>query len=596
MTWTLKIENIAGILQGEASIEHGVNAVRASNWQGKSSFLAAIETAFGTGTRLTEGQDHGHVELDIDGTTYAVDLDRTNSTISQSGNPYLTDDVDRVCAELFAFLDETNDVRQAVRVGDNLEDLLTRPLDFENIDQQIADLKSERQQVEAELNRAQSAADRLPTVQEKVTRLESQLKDLQDEWDQIDHESSTDTGARDELSNLRARLEKTKTDINRYDSTANRVEEELEEKREELAALDVPTNEDLEDELQDLQSDLHDLERDKELLQSIYEVNQRVLEEDRLALLTDVSHDMLTDQLACWVCGNETSRDEVEAQLDGISDRLESLRDQESSLRSEVNSLQQKQQAIRDAERKERDLHDRIGELESQLDDARSNLESAREKKAKLEAQIDELEDEVSETEDHATDLQSEIKYTEAELEDARDDLETVEAEAAQRDVLEDEQESLRSEIEELRTRKDRVKRNTIDAFDSALDDILGRFNVGFETARLTNNFDLVVARGGREASLDALSEGERELLGIIAALAGHEAFDVADRLPVMLLDGHNGLDNTNIHHLVDYLSERVDVLILSAFPEYDDFEGHEVTPTNWQTISYQDDVESVAG
>jgi chromosome segregation ATPase len=596
MSWNLIIENIAGIRQGEATIESGVNAVRASNWQGKSSFLAAIETAFGTETPLTEGQDHGHVELEVDDTTYAVDLDRTNSTITRSGNPYLTDDVDRVSADLFAFLDETNEVRQAVRIGENLEDILTQPLDFENIDEQIANLKTERQQVETELDRAQNAADRLPRLQEKVTKLESQLEDLQEEWDELDHESSTDSEAREELSNLRARLEKTKTDINRYESTADRVEEELEAKKDELESLNVPTHDDLENKLEDLQTDLHEIERDKELLQSVYEVNERVLEEDRLALLTDVSHDMLSDTLACWVCGNETSRDEIEAQLDSISDRLKSLRERESSLRNEVNELQEQQQNVRDAERKERDLRDRIGELESQLGDTQTNLESAREQKASLETKIDELEDQVSETEGRATDLQSEIKYTEAELEDARDELETVKSEASQRDVLEKEQGSLRSEIEELRTRKERVKRNTRDAFDSALSDILARFDVGFETARLTDNFDLIVARGGREASLDALSEGERELLGIIAALAGHEAFDVADRVPIMLLDGHTGLDDTNIHHLVEYLSERVDILVLSAFPEYDSFEGHEVTPTNWETISYEDDVEEAVG
>lgn len=596
MTWNLEIENIAGIHRGEATIEPGMNAVRASNWQGKSSFLTAIETAFGTETSLTEGQDHGHVKLEINDTTYAVDLTRTNGTITRSGDPYLTDDVDRVCADLFAFLDETNEVRQAVHMGENLENILTRPLDFENIDEQITDLKAERKQVEAELDRAQNATDRLPRLQEKVTKLESQLEDLQEEWDELDHESSTDSDARDELSNLRARLQKTKTDINRYETTADRVEDELEEKKKELETLDVPTHEDLEDELEGLQTDHNEIERDKELLQSIYEVNQRVLEEDRLSLLTDVSHDMLSDQLACWVCGNETSREEIEAQLDSISDRLNSLRDQESTLRNKVNKLQEKQQTVRDAERKERDLRDRIGELESQLDDAQTNLESAREQKASLEAQIDELEDQVSETEDHATDLQSEIKYTEAELEDARDELETVESEASQRDILKEELESLRSEVKELRTRKERVKRNTRDAFDSALSDILTRFDVGFETARLTDNFDLIVARGGREASLDALSEGERELLGIIAALAGHEAFDVADRVPVMLLDGHTSLDDTNIHHLVDYLFERVDVLVLSAFPEYDTFEGHEITPTNWETISYGDDIKEVAG
>ena len=596
MTWHLSIENIAGIRRGEATIEPGVNAVRASNWQGKSSFIAGIETAFGTETRLTEGQDHGHVELDMNGTTYAVDLNRTNGTIRQSGNPYLSDDVDRVCADLFAFLDETNDVRQAVRVGDNLEDLLTRPLDFENIDEQIATLQAERQQVEAELDRAEKAADRLPRVQEKVKKLESKLEDLRVERNEIDHEPTNESDAREELSNLRARLEKAKTDVNRYESTADRVEETLEEKERELEALDTPTHEDLEDSLEDLQSDLRDIERDKELLQSIYEVNQRVLEENRLALVTDVSHDMLSDSLACWVCGSETSRDEVEAQLDGISERIDSLRSEESDLRAEVDNFQEKQQAVRDAERKERDLRDRIGELESQLDDARNNLETARERREELEAQIDELADTVSTTEDRATDLQSEIKYTEAELEDARDELEEVEAEASQRDLLQGERDSLSDEIENLRTRKERVKRDTREAFDTALADILTRFDVGFETARLTDTFDLVVARGGREASLDALSEGERELLGFIAALAGHEAFDVADRLPIMLLDGHTGLDDTNIHHLVDYLSDRVDVLVLSAFPEYDAFDGHELSPTNWQTISYGDDREEAAG
>ena len=596
MTWKLAIENIAGIRRGEATIDPGVNAVRARNWQGKSSFLTAIETAFGTETSLTEGQDHGHVELKIDDATYAVDLDRTNGTITRSGNPYLTNDVDRVCAELFAFLGEANDVRQAVHMGENLEDILTRPLDFENIDEQIATLKSERQQVEIELNRAQDAADRLPHIQEKITKLESEFEDLQDEWDELDHGSSTDGDAREELSALRAQLEKTNTNINRYKSTAERVEEELEETKDEREALDVPEYEDLENNLEDLQTDLHEIERDKELLQSIYEVNQRVLEEDRLSLLTDVSHDMLSDRLACWVCGNEASRDEIEAQLDSVSDRLSSLRDQESSFRNEVNELQEKQQTVRDAKQKERDLVDRIGALESQLDDAQTNLESAREQKSTLEAQIDELEDQVSETEDRATDLQSEIKYTEAELEDTREELETVESEASQCDILEEELESLRSEIEELRTRKERVKRNTRDAFDSALSDILTRFDVGFETARLTDSFDLIVARGGLEANLDALSEGERELLGIIAALAGHEAFDVDDRVPVMLLDGHTGLDNANIHQLVDYLAERVDVLVLSAFPEYDAFEGHEVTPTNWETISYGDNVEEAAG
>ncbi|MFB6198591.1 MAG: ATPase, partial [Halobacteriaceae archaeon] len=90
---------------------------------------------------------------------------------------------------------------------------------------------------------------------------------------------------------------------------------------------------------------------------------------------------------------------------------------------------------------------------------------------------------------------------------------------------------------------------------------------------------------------LDALSEGERELLGIVAAVAGHEAFDVGDRVPVMLLDGLGGLASENLQILVEYLSERTEYLVLTAYPEYEGFEGNELSPSDWQVVSNSSDV-----
>lgn len=596
MTWHLSIENIAGIRRGDAQIEPGVNAVRASNWQGKSSFLAAIETVFGTAAPLTEGERSGRVVLSTESDEFTVEIEQTAGTISQSGEPYLTDEVDRVCAELFAFLDETNEVRQAVRVGNNLESFLTRPLDFENIDEQIANLQAERDQVETERKRVEAAANHLPNLQTTVTNLESKLDDLHAEWEEIGDNVTGDNAAREDLSDLRAEREQVKAGINRYESIAERVDETLEGKRDELESLEIPSREDLETDLESLHGDLREVVRDKELLQSVYEVNQRVLDEDRVALLTEIHHEMLSDTVACWLCGCESARDTIEDQLDAIAEHIDTLRNEEASLREEAEDLEAKQQAAKKAERRERDLRDRIGELESQLAEAKQNLENARTSRAALDERIDELTAEVNTTEDRATDIKSEIKYTEAELADARDDLDTAEAEASQRDILDDEYDSLTAEIAELRTRKENVKRETREAFSSALDDLLERFDVGFETARLTDTFDLVVARGGRETRLDALSEGERELLGIIAAIAGHEAFDVAGRLPIMLLDSHAGLDDTNLHHLVEYLSERVDILVLSAYPEYETFDGNELSPTDWQVVTFGSDPEEISG
>lgn len=71
--WKLKIRNIAGIKSAETTIEPGTNAVQASNWQGKSSLIAAVKTVMGSGTRLTDGESAGKVELETDeGETYRV--------------------------------------------------------------------------------------------------------------------------------------------------------------------------------------------------------------------------------------------------------------------------------------------------------------------------------------------------------------------------------------------------------------------------------------------------------------------------------------------------------------------------------------------
>ncbi|ELY96297.1 archaea-specific SMC-related protein [Natrialba taiwanensis] len=595
MTWHLSLENIAGIREGAASIEPGVNAVRASNWQGKSSFLAGIKTAFGTVKPLTEGQSTGRavLETDDDNDEVVVELERTNGTVSRSGNPYLDEEYDRICASLFAFLGEENEIRHAVRVGKNVESALTQPLDFENIDEQIADLRAERDQVEHELERAAQAADRLPQLQQRVTGLEGDLEELRTERENLDSDAGAESDAREQLSDFRAERDRLTAKIDRLETTAERVRDTLSEKRAELESLTVHSGDAVETELEQLNDDLRDIERDRELLQSVYEANKRVLDEGRVELLTAVSHDMLADSVTCWLCGNDATRDDLEAQLSVLDDRIAELRSQAAEIQDRVDELEAKQDEFKTAQRRETDLTDRIGDLESRLAETEESLELAQERRDDLDSRITELEAEVDSTDDRITDLESEIKYTEAELADARAELDESESFAEQRDTLEEEYDALAADIADLRNRKEEIKRRTREAFSSALTDLLEQFDTGFETARLTSSFDLVVAREGREAQLDALSEGERELLGIVAALAGHEAFEVGQRVPVMLLDGLGGLASDNLQILVKYLADRAEYLVLTAYPENEGFDANELSPSNWQVVSRESDVEA---
>ncbi|EMA17958.1 archaea-specific SMC-related protein [Haloarcula argentinensis] len=592
MTWELTVENIAGIRSANEAIVPGVNAVRASNWQGKSSFLQGVQAVFGTETPLTEGADQGRVELNADGEAFEVRLERDGVAVSRRGTPYLSSEYDRICADLFAFLDENNAVRKAVRDGEPLEPLLTRPLDFEDIDSQLAELRSERDQVERELERANDAAERLPKLQERETNLEAELEELRSEREALDADGD-DTEARAELSDLRAERERVQRRVDRLEQTVERVESRLAENRTELSELTVPEESDIETELEQVRERLRSLERDRELLQGVFEANKRVLDSDRTELLTDVSRDVLGDTAECWLCGTETTSDEMADKLDALDEQITELRREESEYRTRVEELDARRDEVKTARRQEADLTDRIAELETSLDEKNEELSSARDRLVDLEARVDEVTESVETESERLTDIESEIKYTEAELENVRAELADAESRAEQREMLSAEYDDLTAEIASLRNRKDEIKQDLRESFSTALAELFERFDTGFEMARLTSTFDLVVARDGRETTLDALSEGERELLGFVVALAGHEAYDVGERVPVLLLDGLGSLASDNIATFVEYTADRVDYLVLTAYPEHGGFDANELSPSDWDVVSHRADTKA---
>lgn len=584
--WQIDIENVAGIRSGSATLEAGVNAIQASNWQGKTSLLAAIETVVGTGDRLTDGADRGGVNLDAPAGSFAVELVRRDGRVVRQGDAYLTDERDLACAELFAFLGESNAVRRAVREGENLKDLLTRPLDLENIDEQIGELQDERRQLEAEQEAAEGAARDLPARQERVTQLEEELAELRAERDEVAAVTDDDGGdRRDVLSDKRAARDRTRQHVEDLETQIEELEERLASRREELEALEIPDGPDFERRLAERHDDLQAIESRVELLQAVYNANKRVLDEDEVALLADVERGLMEDELTCWVCGDPAGRNAVTSRLAAIDEKVGDLRQRAREVRDDIDALEAERRQTEEHRQREADLEGRIEDLESRLADRQTARDDARDRLTDLEATVDELETEVAAADERLTDLESEVKYKGAELEDAREDLELTEAQAERREIIEAQLDDVNDELESLRTRKERTKQRVHDEFDAAMQEVLHAFEPGFERAWL-DEFDLRIAREGRPTTIDALSEGEVELLGIIAALAGYEAFEVRDCLPVLLLDGLGGLAAEHLHSLVDYLEDRTAYLVTTAYPEVGDFDGHTISPNGWTVVS----------
>lgn len=591
MTWNIDVENVSGILRGTATLEKGPNAVRASNWQGKSSFIDSIATGLGVATPLTEGKDSGQVQLQTPDRDVVVELVRENGSVIRRGQPFLEDEYDRIRADLFACLGETNEIRQTVRRGENLEEVLLRPLDVERIEERITEHKAERERITAELAQAREAEKQLPKKVEAVNRLEAELDELQEKHEELTGEgdSSESSAARTELAQARSDRDQAENRIQRLERSIERTEARLEEKRAELDAIDVEPTADIEAELERARDRLQEVKRDSDILESIYSAHEMALSDGRLDLLTDVQRELSGDTVVCWTCGSETPRAELESRLDEFGERIADLRAKQQARRDEVETLETRREELRQGRRRKQDLETEISNLEETLADHRQSLAETRERYESATERVETLSETVDEAVEEIASVESDIKYRKAELTEAREELSELETRAEQVELLESSKAEIDSDIEDLRERKDRIEHETRNAFDEAISDVLDRFDTGFETARLTAGFDLVVARDGRTASLDALSEGELELLGIVAALAGFEAFEVGKTVPIILLDGVGALDDDNLHTLIEYLTSKTDYLVFTVYPEYADFTGNDIDPSQWELATGTD-------
>lgn len=602
--WQFGVRNIGGIREGETSLTPGINTIQADNWEGKSSFISAIQTVMGTtgvdgsDHPLTEGATNGEVTLETDDEIYTTVLRREGPAVTREGDTYLTDMEDRACARLFAFLGEDNPVRAAVRNDGDLADLLGRPLALENIDEQISQLQRKRREMETDLDEAERAAKQLPNIQEDITQLEDELNDLRDEYDELTAESeerADQSDLRDELSSKRATRNQLEGDIDRIENAIKRRESRLESKRGELKELQVPDELDIEGDIDEKQARIAELRTQIELLEDIHSANKRVLDENQFQLVTDVEQSIAGDEITCWTCGATTPEEDFEEQLEEFRVEIRDRRAQRERLEAEVEDIQERRNEIERKQRRRRSLEDEISELEADLEESRREIADRRKRLENVTEEIEDLEARVQETDDHLTDLKSEIKVKEQELDQKHEKLTSLEEKKTDRADLQEEYEHLGEEIDALRTRKKDKQYELAERFEDAMEDIIDRFQPGFESARLDPkttadnevvDYELIVARDGREADLNALSEGELELLGIVTALAGYQTFDVADRVPAILLDDMGSLSGGRIQSLVEYLNDEAEYLVTTAYPESGDFQGNAILPSEWDVVS----------
>ena len=608
----LEIENIGGIRSGTATIEDGLNVVQASNFRGKSSLIASLKTAFGATGHfkahpLTEGADSGRVTLHTDDDTYEVLLERTGqNTVTRTGTPYLSDELDQVCTRLFGCLGEDNPIRTAVRNEDDLTEILQTPLDVEDIDRQIETLKQEKRELEAEIAEVKQAGEQLPAVQEDVTGLEQELETLREARDELAEREGNKQQIEelsDEISAKSGKLANVTSDITRLEREIERKERTLEEKQERVAEHEMPDALEESFDIDEKKTQLDTLETQIALVEDLARANQNVLETGELDLIVDVERTIATDEIECWVCGQQTTKDEIEQRVRALQSRTTELREQKQGIETELEKYE-KRRRERQRKRHEREqLEEDIQRLRADLEDKKGDLQRKTDRESELETEVTELKSQLDDAEDEyneeLTDVKTEIRTKETKLEEKLEKLSRLERKYDELSALSEQRDELQSTLTELRDRKKNTQEELRDQFNTRIADIIEQFEPGFSGARLVLKTDangdvekitLEITRDvdgkGRRTSVDSLSEGEVELIGLVVAIAGYHAFDVDERAPIILIDGIGQLAAEHLRNLTSYLEETSDILVTTAYPEAGEFDGQTIVPDEWDVVS----------
>ena len=612
------VRNIGGIDEARVEFGNGVTVLSGRNATNRTSLLRAITAAMGSDRpSLKSDADVGEVELAIGDETYTRRFERTDGGVVASGDPYLED---AEAAELFAFLLERNEARNAVEEDRNLRNLLLRPLDTDEIEREIRELRAEKSSIDDELETLERQADTLPDLEERRRSIERELEEIRTERQQLDEqidEKDVDVeesrAEKEELERKLAALSDERNDLERARYELDTERESLENLRSdrdsvesmldslEETAQGPPT--DLDDRIETLRTSLEDVRWEISELGSVISFNEGMLDEQSPHLFeageTAPPERLLEEnrRITCWSCGTEVETDRIEATIEQLKARREEQIEKRTSLSTEIEELQRERDQRRER-RQERDrlerrrerIDRRIDEAEDRIEELQSRVDQHTDRIEELESEITQLEqeersEELLELHQQANELEFEIGRLEEQRSQITADIDEIESALEERAQLRERRSAITERLTELRTRVERLETGAVGSFNDHLEELIDRLEfenierVWIERREKGGGRDqsavmeLHVVRQNDngtayEDTVETLSESEREVIGLVFALAGYLQYELYEDLPIMVLDSLEAIDADRIRLLVEYFSTYPDSLLVALLPE----------------------------
>jgi len=635
----VQARNVGGIDSTEVHLSAGVTVLSGRNATNRTSFLQALMAALGSDRVTLKGDaDEGRVELDLDGETYTRTLARRNGTLHLNGTPYLSDPEG---ADLFAFLVETNEARQAVSRRDDLRDRIMRPVDTDAIQAEISRLEAEKRDLDDQLDHLDALEGDLAPLEGRRTRLEAEIEEKEEALEEKQAElDAADTdldetrerkaaledalgelrGVRSRLEDARYRIETERESIDALEADRADTDAELDE----LPDSPVGDRADIEGEIDRLRDHKASIESTITQLQKIIGFNEDVLEGDRPDLLAAVrpadaepggavaesrggsSSGSVTDRLVddpevvCWTCGSEVESERIRGTLDQLREFRREKTTERTEITEEIAALTDRRDEHERQQRRRERLERKLDEIDAELAEREETIEDHQERVTELEAEIEELETRIDGFEEREYSdvitrhrelnrIEFERGRLDERLHEVADEIDEIEAKLAEREPLEEKRTAIKAEVADLRTRIEQLEGQAVAEFNEHMETILSvleyeniariwieRTEKGVREGRrkVTKSvFDLHVVRKTEsgatyEDTISHLSESEREVTGLVFALAGYLVHGLHEAMPFMLLDSLEALDADRIAALVDYFEAYAEYLVVALLPE----------------------------
>lgn len=513
----IDVENVGGIERTSVTFTPGVSILTGRNATNRTSLLKAIMAAHGSGrAALKADAESGKVEFATDEETYGVTFEREDGTVTSSGTPYLDDPE---VADLFAFLVEDNDARRAVERGDDLRDVLMRPVDTDEIQSQIQMLQDERDEIDDRLDELDALKQRLPDLEAKRSRLEEQIETKESELEQkqaelADADATVDEKREakdeleaklDELRTARSNLEDIQYDLTTQRDTLESLRSEKADLESEYEALSETPGGDLEhveERLEDFHDRKQSITADLNRLQNIIQFNDDLLDDADADLFDVLGNgqsgsgegseegaltDMLVDDevlVTCWTCGSQVEKSSITEMVDELREFRQRKLEERRELDEEIGDLQEDKRDLETQQRQREQLERSLAEYENRIEETEETISDFESRESDQTERVERLKETVANLEQQeqsdlldlhreVNQLEFDVERIEDDLQEVESDIEAIEEQLDERASIEERRADVQEELEDLRTTVDRLEQEAIDEFNTHMEILL---------------------------------------------------------------------------------------------------------------------------